>query len=194
MTQDRNKSKKNDNSENTGRAKRILMTILGAVAIVAATVIIVLYVVDSRDTGLIDRPVESGRPVLPTGARGTIVTEENLDEIREQLSTPPEDATYSAVMSVEWTFERWDRPSRDAYIENSTANTRTVFFDVILDETEELIYSSPYIPVGRKLENFALDTVVPAGEYTATVVYFLVDDDNEVLTDVSVMVWLNILG
>ena len=187
-------SKKGKNTSKSKSIRRALLYTLGVVIIVAATVIIVLHLTDDGEVALVDREAPIERPVIPTGARGTVVTEDNLDEIREALARPPEDAYYMSSMSVEWTFDRWDRPSRDAYVENSESNERTVFFDVFLDGTRELIYSSPYIPVGGKLEDFALDTEVQAGEYTATVVYFLVDDDYEVITDVSVMIWLNILG
>ena len=185
------KSDKNPNKDSKKRVIYLLLSIAGAAVIVIATVLIVLWLVSGDDT---PEPVVQERPVLPTGARGTVVTEDNLDAVRAEIEAPVEDASYSAVMSVEWTFERWDVPSRNARVENSTRNTRTVFFDVFLDETGERIYESPYIPVGERHDNFALDTEVPAGQYTATVVYFLVDDDYEVLTDVSVMVRLNILG
>jgi hypothetical protein len=77
---------------------------------------------------------------------------------------------------------------------NHPSNSRTVFFNVYLEETEELVYESPYIPVTAVHENFALDTEVLAGEHSARVVYFLVDDDYEIITDVSVLIRLNILG
>ena len=188
------KEQKSKNPNGSKRVRYALLSILGAAVLVAATVFVVLWLVgDTGEPEVVERYVQD-RPVLPTGGRGTVITEENLDEVRDEISRPIEDASYAAVMSVEWTFERWDIPSRDAHVENSTRNTRTVYFDVFLDGTNELIYSSPYIPVGAKLDGIALDTEVPAGSYTATVVYFLVDDDYEVLTDVSVMIWLNILG
>ena len=170
------------------RIKRVLLTILGAAALVTATVFIVLYIIGDSE------PIMPERPARPTGMRGTVVTEENLDTVREEIARPLEDASYNAVMTNEWTFQRWDRPSRNAYVENSRRNTRTVFFDVFLDSTNELIYESPYLYVGDHINNIALDTEVPAGEYTATLIYYLVDDEFEVITYVPVMIWLNILG
>ena len=171
------------------RIKYVLLSVLGAAALVVATVFIVLYLVGENEPVVIRE-----RPERPTGAPGTVVTWDNLDQVREDIASPPEDASYNVVMSVEWAFQRWDRPSRDAYVENSTLNTRTVFFDVYLDGTDELIYESPYLHVGESVEDFALDTEVQPGAYTATVVYYLVDDDYEVITYLPVMIWLNILG
>ena len=170
------------------RAKRVLLSALGVAVIITATVLIVLYIVGNVEA------VETERPTLSTGARGTLITMENLDDVRAELARPLEDTSYTAIMNVEWTFPRWDMPSANAYVENSTMNTRTVFFELVHDGTGEIIYSSPYIPLGGRLEYFALDTEVPAGQHTATLIYFLVDDDMDVITDVSVRVWLNILG
>ena len=180
--------KNTDTQGSRKRVRNILFMILGAAALVTATVFIVLYILGDEP------PIIPERSERPTGVPGTVVTWDNLDQIREDITRPPEDASYNVVQSVDWTFQRWDRPSRDAYVENSTRNTRTVFFDVYLDGTEELIYESPYLPVGSSIENFALDTEVQAGSYTATLVYYLVDDDYEVITYLPVMIWLNILG
>ena len=187
-------SAKDDKSKSSKRIKYVLLSILGVAVVVTATVFIVLQIIGDGEVVLIDRPVPAERPAMPTGVQGNVVTMDNLDEVREAIARPPEDAQYNVIMSVDWTFERWDRPSRDAYVENSTRNTRTVFFDVFLTGTEELIYSSPYIPVGGNIENFALDTEVQAGRYTATVVYRLVDDDFEEITYLPVMIRLNILS
>jgi len=183
------KNKSGGKANKSKRFRRVLLTIIGAVALVAATVITVLWFMGGDDAVVV-----ADRPVLQTGARGSLITLDNIDVARAEIEAPIEDPNYTYTMSIEWTFESWDRPSRDAYVENATMNTRTVFFDLFLDSTGERIYSSPYIPLGAALDSFALDTEVPAGRHTATVVYYLVDDDYEVLTDVSVMVWLNILG
>ena len=180
-----------NSSSGKKRIKYVLLAVLGAIVLVTATVMIVLFLLGDNEPEV---QIVRERPARPTGAPGTVVTWDNLDAVREEIARPPEDASYNAVMTVEWTFERWDRPSRNARVENSTRNTRTVFFDVYLDSTDEVIYESPYLRVGESIDNFALDTEVQAGRYTATVVYYLVDDDNEVITNVPVMIWLNILG
>ena len=105
-----------------------------------------------------------------------------------------EDGYYETRMNVEWKFPNSKTESTNAYVENSPNNKRTVYFDLTLADTNELIYSSPFIPVGVRLEKFKLDAEVPAGEYTGIVTYHLVDDDYRELTTVSVSVTLRILG
>jgi hypothetical protein len=122
-----------------------------------------------------------------------VVNPDNVAQIADELSTPAPDAYYMAMMNTEWEFETWDTPSRNAYVENSEDNARTVYFDLTLDSTGQLIYSSPYIPVGQFLTGFALDSAVPAGTHKATVTYNLVDDNNRFITEVAVGVTLLIL-
>ena len=110
------------------------------------------------------------------GGRGTLATPENIDEINARR-TEASDRYFTTNMNTDWTFESWNKPSPNAYVGNDETNTRTIYFDLVLKETEELVYSSPYIPVGAELKEFALDREVSAGEHAATVTYHTVDDD-----------------
>ena len=163
---------------------------VGAIAVVAAAVILIILFSRTNDV-----PENEVIIVTPQGGgRGMVVTQENVEEMREWLDSPIEDGYYETRMSIDWVFPNSSEPSTTAYIENSTNNTRTVYFDLFLADTSELIYSSPFIPVGARLEGFALDAHVPAGEYSGIVTYHLVDDDFEEITTVSVGVTLRVLG
>jgi hypothetical protein len=167
-----------------GKGQKIAIAVLALLLVAAG-----LYIFLPRESeDLTD-------PDVPRGAiRGTVVTPDNVDEIREQLRTPPEDAYFTTSMNTDWVFETWDTPSQNAFVENIDLNTRTVYFDLFLRETRELVYSSPFIPVGATLEGFALDTMVPEGVHSASVTYYLVDDDLNEVAQVSVAVTLTILG
>jgi hypothetical protein len=67
-----------------------------------------------------------------------------------------------------------------------------MYFDLVLDETGEIIFSSPFIPVGARLDDVVLNTTLPAGNHPATVVYFMVDDDFEEVATVMVAVILRV--
>jgi hypothetical protein len=136
---------------------------------------------------------EPAPAAAPTeGGRGVVAMPDNIEEIREKMRQPVEDGYYETRMNVEWEFPSSDAESTNAYVENSPNNKRTVYFDLMLADTNELIYSSPFIPVGAKLEKFKLDAKIPAGEHTGIVTYHLVDDDYRELTTVSVSVTLRI--
>ena len=127
------------------------------------------------------------------GGRGIVVMPDNVEELLAQQEVPVEDGHYRSRMNTDWVFPGSGGPSANAYVENPAGNTRTVFFDLFLQDTMELVYTSPFIPVGAKLENFALDAHVPAGRYRGIVTYRLVDDNFEEITTVSVAVNLHIL-
>lgn len=124
--------------------------------------------------------------------RATFVNQENVDEVRDSLDDEIEDATYTASMTVDWRFYDGKSVSTTAVVENMKDNKRTVYFDVNLKSTGELVYSSPYLPVGSRLEGFALDKNLPKGEYPAVVTYYLVDDDHKVITTVSVAITIHV--
>jgi hypothetical protein len=158
-------------------------------AAVAGVFVVIIAAVVAFNFGI----SKQSEPAAPaTGGRGVVAVPENVEELRKKAQQPVEDGYYETRMNVEWVFPSSSEPSANAYVENSTNNKRTVYFDLILSDTNERIYSSPYIPVGAKLEQFALDAKVPAGEYAGVVTYHLVDDDYQELTTVSVGVTLKI--
>jgi flagellar basal body-associated protein FliL len=164
----------------------IVLVSVGAVALIALVAVLAFRFGANRP-----EPVFVSQEL---GGRGVVAVPENVEELREEANQPVEDGYYETRMNVDWVFPGSGEPSTNAYIENSTNNKRTVYFDLTLADTKELIYSSPFIPVGAKLEKFALNAQVPAGEYQGIVTYHLVDDDYQELTTVSVAVTLRIQG
>jgi hypothetical protein len=126
--------------------------------------------------------------------RAVVVNEENVDEAMEDLL---EDAkvgagNYEVTMSVTWNFPDGSSASPDAYVENSTANTNDVYFDVLLADTDEKIYSSPLLPIGTHVDGITLDKKLAAGTYDCVVVYSLVDEEQNVLSEVRVGLTVNV--
>lgn len=125
--------------------------------------------------------------------RATFVSPDNVDEVRQKLSEPVADAYYTTSMNVDWYFDNGEAVSTNTYVENSDRNTRTVYFDVTLEDGE-LIYSSPYLPVGERIEQITLKRDLDAGDYPAVCTYYLVDDDHNVVANVSVAVTIHVLN
>ncbi|MDR1320073.1 MAG: hypothetical protein LBK56_01420 [Gracilibacteraceae bacterium] len=169
-----------------GKNKIIIIGAVAALAVIGALVAVII-----RLTGAPAEPVVIGER---SAGVGTVATIENIDAIRQAQSEPVQDGYYASRMNVEWSFPDGTQPSPDAYVANSESNTRTVYFTVLLDETDELIYTSPDIPVGSQLTGFALDKALPKGEYPAVAVYHLLDDDGNELSTVSVTVKLYIIN
>lgn len=126
--------------------------------------------------------------------RDVVVTPDNVEEILEQMKETNPDTSYTASMNVDWYFADSATPSDNSYVENAPENSRTVYFDILLVGTNEMVYTSPYIPVGSRLESIALQSDLKAGDYEAVCLYHLVDDDNQEVSTVSVAVTLHVLN
>ena len=120
----------------------LIIVTVAVVFIALVSIIIYLLVALQSDK---DKLVENE----PKKSRPTLVTEDNVDELIASIDEPVEDGSYEVVMNTRWTFSS---NSSDAYIENSVNNTRTVYFDLFIADTKDLVYSSPYIPVGEKIQ------------------------------------------
>lgn len=155
-----------------------------AVILAMAAVIVVLLKRGPKE-------VES-EAAVPGYVRGTVITEDNVNEVLSQAAEPAVAGYYNCTMNSEWHFEDSSKASYDAYVLNSAINTYTVYFDVNLEGTNELVYSSPYIPVKAHLDEIKLTSNLAAGTYPAIVTYHLVDEDHSELSTVAVTVTLYI--
>lgn len=123
-----------------------------------------------------------------TGGRSVLVTEENAEEVVEEMLAPPGFAptSYEVSMTPDWVFPDGASPSPNAYVENLTDNETPVYFDLLLRDTDEVIYESPVIPLGGVLQDIKLDTDLDAGSYECVMVYHLIDDAQRTLSRLRV--------
>lgn len=119
--------------------------------------------------------------------RNVVVNKENVETVIEKME---EEAVtdlptyYEAKMNSTWYFEDGASPSTNAYVENVETNTNDVYFDVILSDTQEVIYESPVLPRGSYLQEIALDTNLSAGTYDCVIIYHLIDENQKSLSTV----------
>lgn len=163
-----------------GGGKKVI--IICAVVIVALLGVIV-YLLTRKPAG--EQPKE----------RKSVVTADNAEEITDNLVNPaaltvPE--TYTVTQNAEWTFPDGTAASTDAYVANVEGNETPVYFDVVVDATGEMVYSSPVLELGASLQGFKLDKTLSAGSYPCTITYHLVDDEQNTLTTVNVGVTINV--
>lgn len=187
-----NEDMSSDNTDSTVTKKSKIFIVA---AIIAAVIIVVLVIVivmlSKKVTSLGNQKPQDNRATV-SSKNVNIITEDNVEEMLEQLNKPVEDASYVCTMNVDWYFEDASQPSYNAYVMNSTDNTRTVYFDLALEEGLEILYSSPYIPVGETVNEVELNTVLEAGTYPAVVVYHMVDEEHQEVGSVTVTVMLHI--
>lgn len=123
-----------------------------------------------------------------------VVTPENIEQaianLEDDQYTPI--GSYEVNMNSEWTFADGLSASDNAYVGNSMHNTNSVYFTVTTKNDNEVVLTSPVIPVGSHLENIKLDKELAAGKYDAVVKYFLLDAEGKEVSNVSVAVTITI--
>lgn len=167
--------------------------VLMIVCIVATIIIIALM-------GIIINLIHSENSVNGADSAGekekrpVVIVEENVEEVVGQIlnQTEPEGIPlqYQVTMNSTWEFENGQSESKNAYVGNSRDNETAVYFDVERNDTHETIYQSPVIPVGKDLSGITLDKDLDAGNYECTLIYHLIDDEQNTLTTVNM--WLMI--
>lgn len=124
--------------------------------------------------------------------RNVLITPENVESVVQEMKEKQEQETnapgyYTVTMNPSWHFASGSGPSDDAAVVNAETNTNDVYFDVVLAENEEkVIYQSPVIPIGGRLEDIALDEPLEAGSHECVVIYHLVDGEQNTLSTLRV--------
>ncbi len=120
--------------------------------------------------------------------RNVVVNEKNAENVAEEFIEQEQirSGNYEVTMNSTWYFTDGTSISDNAYVENVANNTNDIYFDVNLADTDEVIYSSPVIPLGSYLENIALDKDLEAGSYDCVLTYHLIDENQKTLSTLKV--------
>lgn len=161
-------------SEKTGKGGRSALVVCFGVIVVLACVIVFLLLNQNHGEEAPKRDV--------------IVNNENAEkvvtELAEKERTPV--GSYRVTMNSTWNFSNSASASDNAYVENSEANTNSVYFDVVRTDTNETILESPILPVGTYWDEITLDSELPAGTYDCVLTYHLLNENDEPISKVNV--------
>lgn len=170
---------KTENTEKKG-GRRGVVIVIGIVVLAVIAGIIIFMLLNKK-------PVDESRKVIAP---------DTAEDVVKEILTPNDSnipKSYTVTQNSEWVFPDGKSESTNAYVENDKENETDVYFDLIEDESGEVIYSSPVLQRGAAVENFKLDKALDAGSYNCTVEYHLVDDKQNTLTTTSVGVSITIL-
>ena len=120
------------------------------------------------------------------------VDETNTDTVMEDMGDKVAEGMFECNMTTSWVFEDGKSESPNAYVANVKNNLHTIYFDVYDTATEEVLYSSPMLPVGTELRNIKLEKELPKGEYDAVVMYTLVNEKNEEVCTVGFNITISV--
>ena len=99
--------------------------------------------------------------------------------VDDNIDRKASEARFTTDMNMIWTFPSGNAVSNNAQIGNSASNIYECYFEVYLDDEEQtLLYSSPVLPVGKRLEELKLEQVLPDGTYDAICTYHILDDED----------------
>ena len=179
----------NQNSPAKGGNRWIIIAVV-AVLVVALVICIVLLVSRSGDTGetQVNDNVDASQTALDRG----FVDESNMDDIMSEMSDKVEDGMFECMMSTAWTFDDAASSSPNSYVANVESNRHALCFDVYEEQTNELLYSSPILPVGSEIRDIKLDKEIPAGDYNAVVMYTLLNEAYEEVSTVGFRITISI--
>ena len=180
------------NGENQKKKKTWLLFLFLFLVIAAlAVTVVVLLNKNNNDTITTDTTVSD--EATPE-KRNIVVNKENVDDLIEALSEDErvQPGNYEVVMNTTWNFEDGSTASSNAYVENVETNTNDVYFDILLADTGENIFKSPVLPLGSHLENIKLDKELKKGTYNCIIVYSLIDEEQNVLSDLRVSLVINV--
>lgn len=175
--------------ENSGKKPIVIIIIAALVVLVAALVVCIVLLLRNQK----EEPIQNSANVTNTSIldRG-IVDNENAGEIMDEMSEKVEKGMFECKMTTAWTFDDGKSSAPNAYVANVESNLYTLYFDVYEEATNELLYSSPLLPVGTEIKNFKLDKELPAGEYNAVVMYKMVDENMEEVSSVGFKVTISV--
>lgn len=177
--------------ENTEKKnKNMIVIIIAALVIVIAALIVcvVLLLTKQKEEQVSDSGNVTNTSVLDRG----FVDDDNVENIMDEMTEKVSEGMFECKMTTAWTFDDGKSAAPNAYVANVENNLYTLYFDVYEETTNELLYSSPMLPVGTEIKNFKLDKELPAGEYDAVVMYTMVDENLEEVSSVGFKVTISV--
>jgi hypothetical protein len=161
----------NNNSTSTKNVsfnKTILL--LGSLIIIAAAVITIV---------LLMRPKASAQlPTSNSPVGNLVIDENNVSAIQEEMEQKVAAGMFETYMNTTWTFQDGKSASSDAVMGNSVNNQYAFWYDVVLNENSDVVYSSSLLPVGSVTKEIILSKNLKEGEYPATIKIHMVDENN----------------
>jgi len=157
------------------------MILIIGISILVVTVLIVGFLIYSK--------LNQDKQVNQIRKQGNyVIDESNLAEIKDLMSAKVKEGMFELNMNNIWSFPDGKSSSSDAYIANSKANSKSLYFDLILDDSGDTIYTSTVLPVGTSLKQLKLEKELSSGTYVATCTYHLLNEDGTESSSLAVAV------
>jgi len=151
-----------------GLQTKHVVLILGSLVIIAVTIIAVII--------LTRKPEAVSGNHVPIG--GTpVINQDNVVDIMEGITERVARGMFHTHMNTTWRFPDGKSPSSDAVMGNSARNNFPMWFEVTINDTGEVIYTSDLLPLGSQVKEVRLNRELESGTYPATIHIHMVDED-----------------
>ncbi len=140
--------------------------------IIIAVIVVLLAIIGTLGFVIYTLVNKQEVPKAPRDISEGLVVDGNIDQKASE-------ARFTTDMNMIWTFQSGSAVSNNAIIGNSASNVYECYFEVYLDNEEKtLLYSSPVLPTGKRLDQLKLNQVLPDGSYDAICTYHILDDED----------------
>jgi hypothetical protein len=164
---------------------------------IVLVVVVILVLVGVIVFLLASRKDDDNESSESTEKRSVLITPDNVDEVLKEMSEEEYIAPgyYEVSISDRWVFETGTQESSNAFVQNNVTNTNDVYVDVVLaDDEDHVIYSSPVIPRGAKLDGIVLDEDLEPGTYDCVAIYHLVDEEQTTVSTLRIAITVVVEG
>lgn len=162
-----NSTKKGENRVMSKSKKRILL-IAGIILLVAATITACYFIFSNKeeDTGLVyeDNATVGDMPGV------------DIDERRKQLQEMLDESMIAFSINTSPVFLNGTSEG-NLLIENPGNNAKLLKISIVINDTDEEVYSSNFLKPGTYIENAKLDKVLEKGTYDATAYFSAYKED-----------------
>lgn len=108
-----------------------------------------------------------------------VITEGNYKQIMDEMDDQVQEGYFETYMNTEWIFPDGNSETTNAVLGNSPNNKKPIRCEVLLADTQEMIFKTDVIPVGAEVPPFRLDVDLEAGTYDAVCEVYLLDEEKD---------------
>lgn len=179
----------------TGQTEKNKLTSTQKILIIG--MIVLILIVSGFGIALLLKPAapaasdDQSDTVETTG--NVIMDDDNFENVIADMQRKAKEGNFRVKMNMAWTFPDGASASPDAYVANSEANHGPVTFQVLLEDTGEVIYTSPELPLGSKVADITLTKDLEPGTYNCICQYQLFTEDKKENGKVAIALTINVL-
>lgn len=107
------------------------------------------------------------------------LTEGNYKRIMDEMEEQVKEGYFETYMNTEWIFPDGTSETTNAVLGNSPNNVKPIRCEVVLEDTQEVVFKTDVIPVGAEVPPFKLDVDLDAGTYNAVCMIYLMDEERD---------------